>query len=300
MAHAVRREGALAEPDPAAVEAGLARAYGPLGRPGGRRCRRSARRSTRPCGTMSASCATRPASPGRSPPSTGSPTRSPGPASPTATAATTLTWMDRLNLENLVLVCRRSPGGARPHRQPRRAFPRGFPRGLGSRDLALHVVRQARRGPRPRDGARALHPCAAGRLPPRRGRLRGLEPCRPCAAPTSWPGRWSALGVTRIFTLSGNHIMPIFDALLETRIALVHVRQEAACVHMADAWGRLTGEVGVALVTGGQGHDQRRGGALHGARGGIARPAALRPCRPVGDSGAAPSRNWPRPTSPGR
>lgn len=62
------------------------------------------------------------------------------------------------------------------------------------------------------------------------------------------------LGVTRIFTLSGNHIMPIFDALLSSGIAVVHVRQEAACVHMADAWGRLTGEVGIALVTGGQGH----------------------------------------------
>ncbi|MFG1463270.1 thiamine pyrophosphate-binding protein [Xanthobacter sp. DSM 24535] len=63
-----------------------------------------------------------------------------------------------------------------------------------------------------------------------------------------------SLGVTRIFTLSGNHIMPVFDALLSTRIEIIHVRQEAACVHMADAWGRLTGEVGVALVTGGQGH----------------------------------------------
>jgi acetolactate synthase-1/2/3 large subunit len=62
------------------------------------------------------------------------------------------------------------------------------------------------------------------------------------------------LGVTRIFTLSGNHIMPIFDALLSTDIRLIHVRHEAACVHMADAWGRLTGEPGIALVTGGQGH----------------------------------------------
>ena len=61
------------------------------------------------------------------------------------------------------------------------------------------------------------------------------------------------LGVTRVFTLSGNHIMPIFDALTATGIDVVHVRQEAACVHMADAWARLTGEVGVALVTGGQG-----------------------------------------------
>src|ERR1700753_1954264 len=62
------------------------------------------------------------------------------------------------------------------------------------------------------------------------------------------------LGVTRIFTLSGNHIMPIFDALLETDIGIIHTRHEAACVHMADAWGRLTGEGVVALVTGGQGH----------------------------------------------
>jgi acetolactate synthase-1/2/3 large subunit len=62
------------------------------------------------------------------------------------------------------------------------------------------------------------------------------------------------LGVKYIFTLSGNHIMPIFDALLETDIKLIHVRHEAACVHMADAWGRLTGEAGIALVTGGQGH----------------------------------------------
>ncbi len=62
------------------------------------------------------------------------------------------------------------------------------------------------------------------------------------------------IGVTRIFTLSGNHIMPIFDALLSTDIQLIHVRHEAACVHMAEAWGRLTGEPGIALVTGGQGH----------------------------------------------
>ena len=60
-------------------------------------------------------------------------------------------------------------------------------------------------------------------------------------------------GITRVFTLSGNHIMPIFDAILATEIDIVHARHEAACVHMADAWGRLTGEPGVALVTGGQG-----------------------------------------------
>src|ERR1044072_2726809 len=62
------------------------------------------------------------------------------------------------------------------------------------------------------------------------------------------------LGCDRVFTLSGNHIMSVFDAALETKLDLVHVRHEAAAVHMADAWGRLTGEAGVAMVTGGPGH----------------------------------------------
>lgn len=62
------------------------------------------------------------------------------------------------------------------------------------------------------------------------------------------------IGCRRIFTLSGNHIMSIFDAALDAGIDLVHVRHEAAAVHMADAHGRLTGEAGVALVTGGPGH----------------------------------------------
>ncbi len=62
------------------------------------------------------------------------------------------------------------------------------------------------------------------------------------------------LGCRHVFTLSGNHIMSLFDAALETKLDLVHVRHEATAVHMADAWGRLTGEAGVALVTGGPGH----------------------------------------------
>ncbi|HVL37337.1 MAG TPA: thiamine pyrophosphate-binding protein [Burkholderiales bacterium] len=64
----------------------------------------------------------------------------------------------------------------------------------------------------------------------------------------------AAAGVKHLFTLSGNHVMPVFDAALDAKLALVHVRHEAAAVHMADAWGRLTGEPGVALVTGGPGH----------------------------------------------
>src|SRR5664279_1410886 len=61
-------------------------------------------------------------------------------------------------------------------------------------------------------------------------------------------------GVRRVFTLSGNHIMPVFDAALDAGIELIHTRHEAAAVHMADAWARLTGEPGIAMVTGGPGH----------------------------------------------
>lgn len=61
-------------------------------------------------------------------------------------------------------------------------------------------------------------------------------------------------GVSNIFTLSGNHIMPIFDAVYDHKINLIHTRHEAAAVHMADSWARLTGEIGIAMVTGGPGH----------------------------------------------
>jgi len=64
----------------------------------------------------------------------------------------------------------------------------------------------------------------------------------------------AAAGVREVFALSGNHVMPVFDAALDAGLSLLHVRHEAAAVHMADAWARLTGEVGVALVTGGPGH----------------------------------------------
>ena len=74
------------------------------------------------------------------------------------------------------------------------------------------------------------------------------------------------LGCERVFTLSGNHIMSIFDAAIEARLDLVHVRHEAAAVHMADAWGRLTGKPGIAMVTGGPGHANAVG-ALYTALG---------------------------------
>ena len=56
-------------------------------------------------------------------------------------------------------------------------------------------------------------------------------------------------GVRTIFTLSGNQIMPIFDACIGVDIRLIHTRHEAAAVYMADAWAQITGEVGGAMIT---------------------------------------------------
>ena len=60
-------------------------------------------------------------------------------------------------------------------------------------------------------------------------------------------------GVRRIFSLSGNQIMPVYDACIDAGISIVHVRHESAAVHMADAWAQVTGDIGVALVTAGPG-----------------------------------------------
>ena len=73
-------------------------------------------------------------------------------------------------------------------------------------------------------------------------------------------------GYTTIFTLSGNHIMSLFDAAIDSKLELAHVRHEAASVHMADAYGRLTGKPGIAWVTGGPGHANAVG-ALFTAQG---------------------------------
>jgi len=72
-------------------------------------------------------------------------------------------------------------------------------------------------------------------------------------------------GVEHLFTLSGNQILSVYDAAIGRPLALYHTRHEAAAVHMADAWGRLTERPGVALVTAGPGHLNALS-ALYGAR----------------------------------
>lgn len=61
------------------------------------------------------------------------------------------------------------------------------------------------------------------------------------------------LGVRTVFGLTGGHIHPILDSLLDHDIRLIDMRHEAALVHAADAYARVSGGVGVALVTAGPG-----------------------------------------------
>ncbi|MBI2940730.1 MAG: thiamine pyrophosphate-binding protein [Chloroflexi bacterium] len=63
-----------------------------------------------------------------------------------------------------------------------------------------------------------------------------------------------AHGVQNIFTLSGNHLLSIYDAALDHGLRLIDTRHEGAAAHMADAWARVTGQPGVCLVTAGPGH----------------------------------------------
>ena len=60
-------------------------------------------------------------------------------------------------------------------------------------------------------------------------------------------------GVGHIFTLCGGHILPIYDGWLDEGLGIVDVRHEQAAAHAADAYARLTRNVGVAVVTAGPG-----------------------------------------------
>jgi acetolactate synthase-1/2/3 large subunit len=56
-------------------------------------------------------------------------------------------------------------------------------------------------------------------------------------------------GVDTIFTLAGDHILPLLDLLSDEGFRLIDCRHEQAAVHMADAWGRITGRLGVCAFT---------------------------------------------------
>jgi len=87
-----------------------------------------------------------------------------------------------------------------------------------------------------------------------------------------------------------------FDAALDAGIELIHTRHEAAAVHMADAWARLTGEPGIALVTGGPGHANAVA-ALYTAGMAESPVVLLSGHAPLGEVARELSRKCARPTS---
>ncbi|MXY44661.1 MAG: thiamine pyrophosphate-binding protein [Dehalococcoidia bacterium] len=56
-------------------------------------------------------------------------------------------------------------------------------------------------------------------------------------------------GVSTVFTLAGDHNLPLLDALADMDFRIIDTRHEAAAVHMADGWARVTGEPGVVTYT---------------------------------------------------
>lgn len=61
-------------------------------------------------------------------------------------------------------------------------------------------------------------------------------------------------GVRRISCVAGESYLPVLDALVDyPEVEVITCRQEGGAAFMAESWGKLTGEVGVCMVTRGPG-----------------------------------------------
>ena len=65
--------------------------------------------------------------------------------------------------------------------------------------------------------------------------------------------RLKAHGVSKLFTLSGGHIFPIYDGCREEGVDIVDVRHEQTAAFAAEGWAKVTRTPGVAAVTAGPG-----------------------------------------------
>lgn len=63
----------------------------------------------------------------------------------------------------------------------------------------------------------------------------------------------AAQGVRTLYTLCGGHIAPVYEGCLNNNIAVIDFRHEQAAGHAADAYARLTRNIGAAIVTAGPG-----------------------------------------------
>ena len=56
-------------------------------------------------------------------------------------------------------------------------------------------------------------------------------------------------GVRNIFALAGDHILPVLDVMADQDFRIIDTRHEQAAVHMADAYARVTGGLGVGITS---------------------------------------------------
>jgi thiamine pyrophosphate-dependent acetolactate synthase large subunit-like protein len=62
-----------------------------------------------------------------------------------------------------------------------------------------------------------------------------------------------AAGVDELFTLSGGHVFPVYDAAVREKVRIVDVRHEQTATFAAEGTGKLTRRPGLAVVTAGPG-----------------------------------------------
>jgi acetolactate synthase-1/2/3 large subunit len=61
------------------------------------------------------------------------------------------------------------------------------------------------------------------------------------------------LGVDTIYSVSGNQILPVYDAAIDSGLRIIHMRHESAAAYAAGASAELSDRPGVLLVTAGPG-----------------------------------------------
>ena len=62
-----------------------------------------------------------------------------------------------------------------------------------------------------------------------------------------------AAGVEEMFTLSGGHVFPLYDAAVKEKVRIVDVRHEQTAVFAAEGTAKLTRRPGLAVLTAGPG-----------------------------------------------
>ena len=65
-------------------------------------------------------------------------------------------------------------------------------------------------------------------------------------------------GVEELFTLSGAHVFPLYDAAKKTGVRIVDVRHEQSAVFAAEAVAKLQRRPGLAVLTAGHGQESDR------------------------------------------